>query len=167
MRGSGKTAVGRALSKILCREHVDTDDRVASVAGMSIAEIFDMEGEEGFRRRERRVVSDLRLEKPVVVSVGGGAILDASSRYALRALGKVVYLTASPEVLWSRIQSDDRSRDTRPALTDRTPLEELAHLLQAREPLYREVADLTIDSACASPEGIARTIVDWMQSSTQ
>lgn len=165
MRGSGKSTVGRALAAILGATLVDTDERVEARAGMTIAEVFDAEGEEGFRRRERDVVTQLAMEPPAVVSVGGGAVLDVSNRETLLRLGYLVWLTAVPDVLWYRTQHDVRSEGTRPALTELAGREEIAKLLHAREPIYRKAADLTIDTTHATPEGVARTILEWVQSS--
>ena len=145
---------------------VDTDERIEARAGMSIAEVFDAEGEAGFRRREREVIVDLEGERPAVVSAGGGAVLDSANVQSLRRLGKLVWLTATADVLWSRIQDDDRSRDTRPSLTALPGCDEIAHLLRTRESAYREASDLTIDTTDVTPEGAARSIRDWAESST-
>jgi len=164
MRGSGKTTVGRALAGLLGGTFVDTDERVAACAGMTIAEVFDTEGESGFRHREREVVAALATANPAVVSVGGGAVLDSSNRETLRRLGYVVWLIAEPDVLWSRIQSDDRTAAMRPALTDFTGRDEIAHVLRTRESLYREAADFTIDTAQVAPDEVARAVLEWVKS---
>ena len=166
MRGSGKTIVGRALAHLLDGTFVDTDEQIEARAGMNIAEIFDTEGEVGFRRREREVIAELERERPTVVSAGGGAILDTANVQSLRRLGKLVWLTATADVLWSRIQNDDRSRDTRPPLTVLGGVEEIAHVLRVRESAYREAADLTIDTTDVTPEDVARTLRSCAESTT-
>ena len=149
MRGSGKSTVGRVLAGLVGGTHVDTDERVEDRAGKTIADVFEAEGEEGFRRRECEVIAELAIDKPEVVSVGGGAVSDESNRRTLKQLGSVIWLTAPVEVLWSRMQSDDRTGETRPPLTELAGAEELARVLQAREPVYRAIADLTLEQpAC-------------------
>jgi len=165
MRGSGKTSVGRALALLAGGMHVDTDERIEARAHLSVAEIFETEGEAGFRRREHDVIAELEQERPVVVSAGGGAIMDPANVQAFRRLGNLVWLTAEPEVLWSRIRHDDRTRDTRPPLTALSDCDEIAHLLRARESAYRAAADWTIDTTHLTPEAAACAIRNWAESS--
>ncbi len=163
MRGSGKTAVGRVLASLLGGEHVDTDDRVGERAGRSIAQIFEAEGESGFRRREREVIAEVVHDPPAVVSVGGGAILDETNVRKLQSAGMIVWLTAPVERLWERIQNDTGTGDTRPALTDRLGADELRQLLDEREPRYRNAADITIDTSHKEPSAIAEQIVEQLR----
>jgi len=167
MRGSGKTTVGRMLADLAGLALVDTDERIEATAGMSIAEVFDAEGEAGFRRRECEVIAALSGQPPAVVSAGGGAVLRQTNREALLALGPVVWLTAPPDVLWTRIQRDHRTQDTRPALTDFSGPEEMERLLLQRTPLYSGMADLALDTTDEAPGILARRIFDWMSSTSE
>lgn len=159
MRGSGKTTVGRRLAKALGLRHIDTDDMVVEAAGRTIAEIFADEGVLDFRRREREAVTAAVLNERCIISVGGGAILDMVNVQALRASGFTVWLTAPASVLYERVQGDADTESTRPALTDLDGLAEMAALLQEREALYRQFADLELDVSQANPDEVAAAIV--------
>ena len=162
LRGAGKTTVGRAIAARLGTSFVDTDTLIAEQAGLSIAEIFAAEGEAGFRRRERETIAAIVKGAPGVVSVGGGAVLDADNVKRLGELGKIVWLTAPPNVLWERVSSDSSTADTRPALTDRSGVKELEHLSRRRAGGYAVAADLAVDTAGKSPETVAGEILAWM-----
>lgn len=159
LRGSGKTTVGEELAKLLSGTHADTDDMIVAVAGQSIAEIFCDRGEPAFRELERQTITQLVRNPPRVISVGGGAVLDSANVAALRAVARVVWLTAPPGVLWKRIQNDPRTAANRPALTNCGGRAGMAKLLMEREPLYRAAADAIIDTADKTPEAVAREIV--------
>ncbi|MFQ5414982.1 MAG: shikimate kinase [Phycisphaerae bacterium] len=165
-RGCGKTTVGRLLADRLSARFVDTDERVVAEAGRSIADIFATEGEAGFRRRESRVVAQLAsshppdTDPPIVISLGGGAILDHANLTRLKAGARVVWLTCSPDVLHARITADAAGASSRPALTV-GGIDEVRTILAQREPLYRRFADLTISSQDRSPEDLVADIVAW------
>ncbi len=159
LRGSGKTTVGRAIAARLGCCFVDTDTRIAEQTGLSIAELFAAEGEPGFRRHEREVIEQVAREAPGVISVGGGAVLDAENVKRLRATGKIVWLTAPPQVLWERVSSDSGSVETRPALTNHSGLKELEYLADHRAACYAEAADITVDTAGKAPETIAGEVL--------
>ena len=136
--GSGKTAVGRHLARLLDRPFLDSDHEIELRTGADIPLIFEREGEPGFRHREREVIAELAARSGVVLATGGGAILDAESRRLLASRGWVVYLETS---VAQQAERAGRTRH-RPLLAGRVPEERLAELMQAREPLYREIADM-------------------------
>ncbi len=138
--GSGKSAVGRHLARLLDYPFYDSDHEIEQRTGADIPLIFEREGEEGFRRREREVLEELTRRSGIVLATGGGAILNADTRRELAARGWVVYLEASVAQQATRA---GRSRH-RPLLHDTDPTTRLAELMQVREPLYREIADLAI-----------------------
>ena len=150
--GSGKTAVGRQLARMLHAPFVDSDAEIEARTGAEIALIFEKEGEPGFREREREVIEELTQREPVVLSTGGGAILLAPNREALRARGAVVYLQTSVAQQASRV----RPGRQRPLLAGVDPARKLAELLAFREPLYLEIADVTIPT----DERKVRTVAD-------
>ena len=140
--GSGKSTVGKRLAAELGLRFVDADHEVESRCGVPIATIFDLEGEEGFRRRETAVLDELTRERDIVLATGGGAVTRDENRRMLRERGLVVYLNAPLGELWQRLKRDR----VRPLLRTENPRERIAQLLAAREPLYREVAHLEVRS---------------------
>lgn len=155
MMGAGKTAVGAALAAMLGWKNVDTDELVEKSEGKSVQEIFASRGEQTFRALEERAISSLAgWSEPLVVSVGGGAVLSAANREALRRLGAVVWLRALPATLATRVGAGEG----RPVLGAGATLERLVELCEQRRPYYEEVADLVIDSDELSPEQVASAI---------
>src|SRR5690606_35585310 len=136
-RGTGKSTVGRHLAEKWGCAAVDSDQAIEEASGKTISELF-AEGEPKFREMERQIVALLSVAGPMVVSLGGGAILDPTSRQRIREAGHVVWLTAPPDVLAERIGGDESSASRRPSLTAAGLLEEIAAVLAARVPLYRE-----------------------------
>ena len=163
LRGSGKTSVGRELATLLGEDHVDTDDIIAERAGQPIAGIFEAEGEEGFRKREREAIAQVVQNPPEVISVGGGAVVDEQNARLLKSAATIVWLTAPVEVLWRRIADDPDAASSRPALTDRPGLEELEHLSAARAPLYKRIADFTINTNDRAPRDLAAEIAGFLK----
>lgn len=163
-RGTGKSTVGRALAARLGWSFVDADERIESVAGTSIAEIFRSEGEAGFRDRESAVLTELCERNACVIATGGGVVLRAENRERLRS-GFVVWLTATPEAAFERMQADPTTAGRRPNLTPAGGLDEMRALMAAREPLYRACADFTLDTANLSPEAAADAILSAWTSS--
>jgi shikimate kinase len=157
-RGSGKTAVGRALASRLGCGFLDTDDLVEAAVGRSIADIFAAEGEGGFRDIEARTIAGLDDDPPRVISVGGGAVLRDENAARLRSLGVVIWLTAPAETLWARICDDERSPQRRPNLTPAGGLDEVRRLLAERSPRYGALADHVIDTAPDLPDVLAAKI---------
>lgn len=143
MPGAGKSTIGRALAKCLHLTFVDADHALTVKTGVAIATIFEMEGETGFRQRENALIAELSTRSGLLVATGGGAVLREDNRAKLRETGIVVYLRAKPEDLWARTQHDSK----RPLLRAENPRDVLAKLLEIREPLYAEIADLIVDTA--------------------
>ncbi|MDZ4683640.1 MAG: shikimate kinase [Planctomycetaceae bacterium] len=146
-RGTGKTSVAPRLAERLGLPWIDADPELERRAGRSIRDIFATDGEPEFRRLERAVLVDLLSQGPRVLAVGGGAVLNPDTRRDFRAAGPVVWLQADAETLAARIAADATSRGRRPNLTAAGGLDEIRTLLAAREPLYRETATLTVDTA--------------------
>jgi len=155
MMGAGKTTLGKALAQRLEREFVDTDRFLVQRTGVSVATIFEIEGEEGFRRRESAVLSELADRPDCVVATGGGAILDPENRRLMREHGTVVYLRARLDSLWERTRHDTH----RPLLKTDDPRATLAELLEARDPLYREAAHLVVDTGFQSATTLVGRVV--------
>jgi len=159
MMGAGKTTLGRKLAHALGRRFIDLDHELEVRCGVRIATIFDIEGEAGFRKREAALL-DLYTRTPdIVLATGGGAVLLAENRQHLRQRGVVVYLHASVEKLHRRTRYDRN----RPLLAGADPRGTLATLLEARDPLYREVADLTLDTGSLSQSGLVATLLLRLQ----
>lgn len=154
LMGAGKTTVGKRLAKRHGLPFVDTDHEIESRCGASIPTIFDLEGEEGFRRRESKVIAEVMAREGCVVTTGGGAVLAPENRDAI-ARGFVIYLDAEPEQLWQRLKSDT-SRPLLAASSD--PRATLATLFAQRDPIYRSLADLVVPTGRASVSVVMRTI---------
>lgn len=154
--GAGKSAVGRQLARMLHVAFVDSDEEIENRTGVDVPFIFEKEGEEGFRRREAKVIEDLTGIDGVVLATGGGAIIDPQSRSHLGARGFVVYLKTSVEQQLARTR---RGRE-RPLLANEDPRAVLEKLLTVREPLYLEIADLTVDTDGRKVKAVADEIFD-------
>lgn len=159
MMGSGKTTVGRALAQRLKLPFVDTDRILVERTGVPVATIFEIEGESGFRRRESTVLAELASGDDQVIATGGGAVLAAENRAVLRAGGTVVYLRARLDHLWERTRHDA----SRPLLATADPRATLAALLEARDPLYREVAHVVVDTGTQSAGTLVSRVAAALQ----
>ncbi|GBG13915.1 shikimate kinase [Novimethylophilus kurashikiensis] len=142
LMGAGKSTVGRLLSKSLDKTFYDSDHEIERKTGVNIPLIFELEGESGFRKRESQAIAELVVLNNIVLATGGGAVLLQENRDALSAHGIVVYLRASVDELWHRTRGDRN----RPLLQTENPRERLQTLFSQRDPLYREIADLVIDT---------------------
>lgn len=153
--GVGKSTVGRQLAKQLKINFIDADQEIEQRTGASINLIFDIEGEPGFREREERLIEELSQKGNIVLATGGGAVLREGNRKNLRRAGIVVYLHAPVDTLLKRT----RNSKTRPLLQTGDPAAKLRQLLQERDPLYRQVADIIVDSDRRSAASVARSII--------
>jgi len=138
--GAGKTTIGRQLARLLKCEFHDSDREIAQRTGVDIPLIFELEGEVGFRARERGVIDELTQLPNIVLATGGGAILDPENRRHLTERGTVVYLQTSAAQTLARTGRDRN----RPLLQTEDPLQRLEELLAVRDPLYRQIADITV-----------------------
>ena len=166
-RGSGKSSVGPLIAQRLGWEHLDTDRVIAELAKKSIAEIFADDGEETFREIESKVIAVAASDQHLVVSLGGGAVIEMDNRDALKSSGRAVWLRIKPETAWQRINDDTSSSVNRPALTDKDGLDEVKTLIAQRKPIYEECADFTIDVDELSLEDIADRVISWWKSVDQ
>ena len=160
LMGAGKTTVGRLLARRLKRSFHDSDVEIERRCGVRIAVIFDVEGEAGFRFREAQVLAELCALDNAVVATGGGAVLAAENRRAIAARGTVIYLHARPAHLWQRVRHDRN----RPLLATPDPQKKLEELYALRDPLYREVADLVVDTGKQSVQVLAKEILARLDS---
>ncbi len=140
--GAGKTTIGRRLAEALGMDFADSDQEIEARTGATIPWIFDVEGEAGFRKREKAVIDELTRRPNLVLATGGGAVLDPENRRHLQARGTVIYLHASLDELLARTRKDRN----RPLLQTADPRARLETLLREREPLYREVADIVFET---------------------
>jgi shikimate kinase len=153
--GSGKTTIGRSLAKRLNLIFVDSDKEIENRTGVSIPTIFEIEGEDGFRKREAQVIAECARQEGQVVATGGGVILRSENRANLRSSGFVVYLNVPAYTLWERTRHDRN----RPLLQVDDPLLRLKELFVLRDPLYREVADLIVDGSRINAQGIMQLLI--------
>lgn len=159
MMGAGKTTAGRLLARRLKRAFHDSDQELERRCGVKIPVIFDIEGEAGFRQREAAAIAELTALEDVVLATGGGAVLAPASRRYLAARGTVVYLHARPAALYERVRQDKN----RPLLATDDPLARLETLYRERDPLYREVADIVVDTGRQSVQTLARQLLGQLK----
>ncbi|MEZ5449697.1 MAG: shikimate kinase AroK [Thiolinea sp.] len=155
LMGAGKSTVGRQLARRYKVAFYDSDKVIEERTGVSISTIFEIEGEDGFRDREQQVIAELCHQDGIVLATGGGSVLREANRQSLREAGTVVYLRASAEQLFNRIRHDRN----RPLMQTEHPLQTLRNLLNVREALYLEVADLIIPTGKQRASSIVRTII--------
>lgn len=154
LMGAGKTSVGKMLSRRLNRRFLDSDAEIEQVTGVRIPVIFEIEGEAGFRAREEKAIAELTALPGIVLATGGGAVMSPANRALLSSRGLVIYLRAAPEDLWRRTRRDRN----RPLLQTSDPLGRLRALHEQRDPLYREVADLVVDTGAQSVSALTTRI---------
>ena len=154
--GAGKSAVGRYLARALHLTFVDSDDEIESRTGVDIPFIFEKEGEEGFRKREAVVIDDLSKMDGVVLATGGGVVIGADSRSRLGGRGFVVYLYTTVDQQVSRT----RKGRERPLLENVDPRETLKDLMAKRDPLYREIADIVVETDGRKVKSVADEIIE-------
>jgi len=157
--GAGKSTIGRHIADLLQLEFIDTDRELEYRCGADIPWIFDIEGEQGFRRRETEVLEELVIRSNTVLATGGGVILADRNRYLLSQSDSVVYLTASIDDLYHRVSKDK----TRPLLQVDDPESAYRTIYNRRDPLYREVADhIIMTDNTKPPMKVAKTILDLL-----
>ena len=154
--GAGKSAVGRNLARKLHLEFVDSDDVIEARTGVDIPFIFEKEGETGFRKREAAVIDEQTRRDGIVLATGGGAITVAESRSRLGGRGYVIYLYTS---VAQQVKRTSRGRE-RPLLGTDDPQATLTALLEVRDPLYREIADLVVDTDNRKVTAVANEIIE-------
>jgi shikimate kinase len=159
MMGAGKTTIGKSLARALQRDFLDLDHELEARCGVRIPVIFEIEGETGFRKRERQVLNECTVRPGIVLATGGGAVLASENREALKGRGIVVYLRATVEELFRRT-SRDRNR---PLLATTDPKATLRNLLDMREPLYQEVADVIMDTGTVSVSVLVGQLIEQLK----
>lgn len=156
--GAGKSTIGRLLAKELGLSFRDSDREIEERTGAGIPLIFDLEGEQGFRDREEQVIAELVQEKGLVLATGGGAILRPANRQALSGNSTVIYLHTSVE---HQLERTARDRN-RPLLQTGNPRRVLEELMQVREPLYREIADVIVETDTRPPRLVVQEILEQL-----
>ena len=160
--GAGKTTVGKLLAKQMGKQFIDSDDELQRRTGVTIPHIFDVEGEAGFRLREAAVIKDLVGLDNIVLATGGGVVLNEGNRRELSANGTVVYLKSSVHDLWQRTRHDRN----RPLLQTADPRAKLRELLEQRDPLYMQVADLVVQTGKQSAQSLVQKLQEEIESQT-
>ena len=157
--GAGKTTIGRQLARELKKEFVDSDNEIEERTGANISWIFDVEGEAGFRKREKKIIEELTQRKGIVMATGGGAVLAPENRKCLHNRGTVIYLMATIGQQVERTKHDSR----RPLIQNVSDIRgKLTELMEIRDPLYREIADYVVMTNRRSPKSVSSEIVSQL-----
>ncbi len=159
LMGAGKTTVGRLLARRLKLRFLDSDHEIERRCGVKVPVIFEIEGETGFRSRESQAIAELTTLEGIVLATGGGVVMSGENRRLLGASGTVVYLCARPEDLYERVRHDRN----RPLLATPDPLARLHELYAERDPLYRALADLVVDTGRQGVQSLARDLLDKLE----
>ena len=138
--GAGKTTIGRQIARLFDYDFIDSDREIEARTGASIPLIFELEGEEGFRKREQEIISELCQKSHMVLATGGGAVLKKDNQQVLKRSGTIVYLCAGIDDLLERTAKDKN----RPLLQTDDPRSKLQAILNEREPIYRDLADIIL-----------------------
>ncbi len=154
--GCGKTTIGRRIARKLGMTFYDSDQQIEERTGVRIPLIFEIEGEEGFRLREKCMIAELSQQDKIVLSTGGGVVMSAENRRNLIACGTVIYLSAPLELLYLRTRRDRN----RPLLQTQDQKQKLREILEQRDPLYRGVADLIIETRQRSIPNVVNEIIN-------
>ena len=155
LMGAGKTTVGRVLARRLKLRFLDSDQEIERRCGVKIPVIFEIEGEPGFRSREAVVIGELSQLRGIVLATGGGVVGAPENRKLLAGSGTVVYLHAQPDDLYERVRHDRN----RPLLATADPLARLRALYAERDPLYRSIADVVMDTGKQGVAALARDLL--------
>lgn len=155
LMGAGKTTIGRALAKKLNRPFFDSDHEIEARTGATVSTIFEIEGEASFRKREAETIRELGSQNSIILATGGGAVLHPDTRAFLKETTSVIYLHASISQLLQRTERDK----SRPLLQTADPRKKLEELFLQRDPFYREVADLVIETGSANLPALVQLII--------
>ncbi|MBL8821168.1 MAG: shikimate kinase [Planctomycetia bacterium] len=158
-RGAGKTTLAPLIAKRLGREWVDLDYLIESLEGISVSDIFKSQGESAFRKMESAVLADIASHHSLVVSTGGGIVLDPANRQLLQSTGIVIWLKASPQTLVHRIEQDPTLR---PALTSLPLIDEITTLLKQRQKHYESTAHLVLDTEHHTLDELAEKVISYL-----
>lgn len=153
--GSGKTTIGRLLAEELALPFKDIDHLVEEKTGASVSWIFDKEGEAGFRKREHQVLKEALQDSPAVIATGGGIVMNLENRQMLKRCNNVVFLYAPVDLQLKRTKKDK----SRPLLQNDDPKKVLTELMAIREPWYKEIADVTVETGKQAPKDIVERII--------
>lgn len=156
--GAGKSAVGRQLARLMRMDFVDSDDEIEHRTGVDIPFIFEKEGEDGFRKREAKIIEELSVRQGIVLATGGGAVMDSRNRSYLGARGFVIYLHTTVE---QQLDRTKRGRN-RPLLDNKDRKAVIAELMEIRDPLYREISDLVVKTDGRLVREVAAEIRDTL-----
>lgn len=159
LMGAGKTTLGKQLAKALKLKFVDSDEEIEKRTGVTIATIFDIEGEAGFRDREAAVIDELTQRDAIVLATGGGAVLREENRVHLKQRGTTVYLNATVDHLYNRTKRDHK----RPLLQTADPKARLQELFEIRDPLYREVADIVLSTGKQPVKTVLQHLLEQLE----
>lgn len=162
LMGAGKSTVGRTLARRLGKLFIDSDHEIEKRCGVKIPTIFEMEGEEGFRRREASVIDDITQQKNIVLATGGGSVLLPENREHLKERGVVIYLRATPHDLWLRTRHDK----SRPLLSTQNPQKTLEDLFTKRDPIYKSIATQIIDTGKPSVAQLTNHLIMQLELSS-
>ena len=154
LMGAGKTTIGKLLAKKLKKTFYDTDHEIEKKLGVKVSVIFELEGEEGFRKRETQMIDELTNKKNIILATGGGAVLNEENRRLLKERGKVIYLNAKPQNLAKRMAFDK----DRPLLQQGNMLDTLNNLYKERHPLYLGVSSFVVDTGQQKTQTIINKI---------
>jgi len=157
-RGAGKSTIGRLLADRLGWHFEDCDAAVERASGLAVAQVFRSAGESAFRDAEHTVLARLAGQPRLVIATGGGAVLRPANRALLRSTGVTIYLTASTEELCDRLATDPAPA-RRPPLTALPQADEVAQVVEHRDPLYRDVASITVDTTGQTPDAVVDAIL--------
>lgn len=157
--GAGKTTMGRQIAKRLNMDFEDSDHAIESHTGVDIPLIFEKEGEAGFRKRETAIIDELTQKSHLVLATGGGAVLVEENRQYLKNRGTVIYLHSDIKYLLERVGHDKN----RPLLQTPDPAATLSEIMKVREPLYRETADIIINTGQQSIRAVINVMLDKLR----
>lgn len=156
LMGAGKTTIGRQLATTLQLPFYDSDKAIEEQTGVDISTIFEYEGEEGFRVREKNMIKELTQIDGIVLATGGGAILSEENRKALKENGFIVYLQCSVDKILQRTKRDNQ----RPLLNTSEPRERIEKLFAERENYYLTCADFTIETSTMQSKAVVQNILN-------